>query len=173
MLSLTRIANKYARNLSYLGAILQTLTTTEFSWSGNTFILSKNLKCQFGLKTSTLILNVLHNSNAATSTLNLLQQQQWCYMNNSKCFGTTAMLVNKTLKIRESITSDFNDQSFMLSETYYPESLQDYNNFQINYRNLYRSYLAYNHYPSWDERLSSTSRCLYCFLEDWDYSTVI
>ena len=58
------------------------------------------------------------------------------------------MLVNKTLKIRESITSDFNDQSFMLSETYYPESLQDYNNFQINYCNLYRNYHAYYHYPS-------------------------
>ena len=89
-----------------------------------------------------------------------LAQQQCCYI-NFKSFATTtmmlheqpqmlwnnrAMLVNKTLKIRESITSDFNDQSFMLSETYYPESLQDYNNFQINYRNLYRSYLAYNHY---------------------------
>ena len=168
MLSLSRIANKYARNLSYLGAILQTLKTTEFSWSGNTFILSKNLKCQFGLKTSTLNLNVLHNSNAATSTLNLLQQQQWCYMNNSKCFGTTAMLVNKTLKIRESITSDFNDQSFMLSETYYPKSLQDYNNFQINYRNLYHSYHAYYHYPSWDEWLSSASRG---FIVSWRTGT--
>ena len=91
-----------------------------------------------------------------------LAQQQCCYI-NFKSFATTtmmlheqpqmlwnnrAMLVNKTLKIRESITSDFNDQSFMLSETYYPESLQDYNNFQINYRNLYRSYHAYYHYPS-------------------------
>ena len=88
-----------------------------------------------------------NNSNAATSNLNVLQQQQCCYI-NFKCFGTTDMLANKNLKIPKSITSDFNDQSFMLSETYYPKSLQDYNNFQINYRNLYRSYLAYNHYPS-------------------------
>ena len=41
MLSFTRITNKYARNLSYLGTTLQTLTAIEFSWSGYTFILSK------------------------------------------------------------------------------------------------------------------------------------
>ena len=79
--------------------MLQTLTTTEFSWSENTFILYKNLRCQLGLKTSTSTVNHLQQKQCCTWTLNVLQQQQSCYI-NFKCFVRTAMLVNKDPKIR-------------------------------------------------------------------------
>lgn len=58
MLSLTRIVNKHVRNFSHLDAILQKLTTIEFSWSRNAFILYKNARCQLGLQTTTSTWNV-------------------------------------------------------------------------------------------------------------------